>query len=197
MPTPPNRAIASRITRLAIVRDRRGITAMSFAVMAFALLGFVALSTEVAGWIFLKTTAQAAADGAAVAAVLALNAGNDAQTAAGDAVARNGFAAGAVTVLNPQAPDPTATPPVLASAQAVVSVSVAPLIAGLFTGSSAIAINAAATASMRQMLVGGTACVLSTSGDLTIAASQTVLFSPVRMCRMPAMRRQSTSPLAR
>ena len=93
-------------------------------------------------------------------------------------MARNGFAAGAVTVLNPQVPDPTATPPVLASAQAVVSVSVAPLIAGLFTGSSAVAINAAATASMRQMLVGGTACVLSTSGDLTIAASQTVVFSP-------------------
>ena len=168
----PGRSILTGITRAAVVRDRRGITAMTFAVMAFVLLGFVALSTEVAGWIFLKTTAQAAADGAAVAATLALNAGTDPLAAAQDAVSRNGFDPGTVTIASSTQPNPTANPPVLAQARAVVSVSVAPLIAGLFTGSNAIAINAGATAGMQPLNPGGTACVLSLTGDLTISAPQ-------------------------
>lgn len=166
------------IARFGIVRDRRGITAMTFAFMAFALLAFVGLSSEVGSWFFLKTQAQAAADGAAVAAVLALNAGTDPGAAAGDVMTLNGFATSAVSIVGtPQVPDYTASPPVLAQATVTVSLSVAPVIASLFVNASAITVNAQASATMLPL---GTACVLATSGDLTISVAQVNPASPTQ-----------------
>jgi len=171
----PLKTILPALLHAAIVRDRRGITAMTFAIMAFVLLGFVGFSTEVGGWFLARTGAQAAADGAAVAAAMtlnaALNAGSDttsaqalAQTAASDALALNMPSAASYTI-NVSFGTNDLTNPATPTATVLVSFQIPPLISAIFTGTSNINFNVEAAAGMQQL---GTACVLSTIGDLAV-----------------------------
>jgi hypothetical protein len=145
---------------------------MTFAVMAFVLLGFVGFSTEVGGWFLARTTAQAAADGAAVAAVLVLNGGgdlHDAQTAAAAAMASPNWSSATPYTLTVTAGTNQQTSPPTPTATTVVSFKIPALISMIFTGTSEVTVNVQSTAGMQTL---GSACVLSTQNDLTINAPQ-------------------------
>ncbi|MGH7735241.1 MAG: hypothetical protein ACREOE_16515, partial [Gemmatimonadales bacterium] len=163
-----------------MLRDRRGVTAMAFTLMATALIGFAALATEVGWWFMLHNAVQATADAAAMSAVLSADAANAAgaeidasavTAAAQDAATQNGF--GTATVTASGTANPSAR--VRTQAQATVSMSVHPRLTSLFLGSSGdITISAQATASVLPI---GPACVLSTAGDLTISQAQAWSFT--------------------
>ena len=157
--------------------DQRGVTAMTFAIVSFVLLGMTGLATEAGSWYLARGSAQAAADGAAVAAALALNAGSDPNAAAltaADSAVRNGFTNGgtvSVTVNIPPATGPFAGDAL--KAETIVTLRLPPLLARLFLGDD-ITINAGAVAALLPI---STACVLSTSttsngGDLVVNAPQ-------------------------
>ena len=117
--------------------DRRGATAVVFALGATALLGLVGLATEGGTWYLEKHHGQNAADAAAIAGVLALASGQDATTSANKAAALTGDTNG-LTVTTGIFNGPTfvanATP--ATAVKAVVSTSSAPLFAGLFLNSN-------------------------------------------------------------
>jgi Flp pilus assembly protein TadG len=85
--------------------DRRGATAITFAVTATALIGFAAIATEAGGWYLTRRSAQNAADAGARAGALALvlgpAAGRAAQitASAADLAGQNGFTADGATTL--------------------------------------------------------------------------------------------------
>src|SRR5208282_5538067 len=54
-----------------LARDRRGATALAFAVSAIVILGFAGLGTEVGIWYLVRRQAQGAADAASIAGALA------------------------------------------------------------------------------------------------------------------------------
>jgi Flp pilus assembly protein TadG len=83
-----------------LLRDRRGVTALIFALSAAALLGAAGLATEVGSWYLIRARAANAADAAALAGALQAAAGGnvaDVEAAANDAMSLNGFAQSAST----------------------------------------------------------------------------------------------------
>ena len=154
-------------------RDRRGVTAMTFATLSLVLLGFVSLGTEVGAWYLTRASVQSTADAAAVAAAVAINANPTdfagARAAGQNAAERNGYTDGATVVVTTNIPPATgvhAGDP--HAAEAIVSVQVSPLLTSLFaSGGITIARRAVAT-----ILPISPACVLTTSGDLTVSQGQ-------------------------
>jgi Flp pilus assembly protein TadG len=154
----PRRVVFRFTTPAALLRDRRGVTTMTFVILGFVMLGFTALCTEVGGWYLAQGAAQIAADSAAVAAAIA--ASGDPAAAEGAATASangNGYTA----VTTGQIVLRTGTP----ATQVTIKVPLTPLIAAFFLGTNAITVTATSVASQTQI---GTACVLSTASDLTI-----------------------------
>ncbi len=141
---------------------------MTFAVMAFSLLGLVGLTIEAGSWIMTRSAVQAAADGASIAAVLASNEGVDPIHAASDSLGRNGFVADGANVTVAISVTPTAGT-VLATAETTITTRTVPLLASLFVGESAFNIAARSGAGLQ---LAGSACVLSTASDLLINAPQ-------------------------
>src|SRR5689334_22665077 len=74
--------------------DRRGATALVFALGAMGLFGLVGLATEGGTWYLEKRHGQNGADTAASAGVLALVNGQNATTSAAKAAALTGYAGG-------------------------------------------------------------------------------------------------------
>jgi Flp pilus assembly protein TadG len=153
-------------------RDRRGVTALFFALTTAALLGFIGLATEVGSWYLARTEAYNAADAAATAGVLALaiNPGDaSAATAAATyIVQQNGFTVPGT--------NPPASPPAdgnyagnTAATEVWVSATFSPLLASLFSNQSTITVTARAVG---LLATPGYACALAISGGLTIAQSQ-------------------------
>lgn len=181
--------------RLALFRlagDRHGVTALTFAVSAVVLLGFVALATEVGIWYLTRVQAYNAADAAAIAGALAVVAGDDPVTAATYVAQQNGYTAAAfsaqctpsssalsVCINNPPVSGnyaPSGTPPTnltaaqLATAtEVMVSIPFVPILARLFTGGTTITVSARAVAIVGPV---DNACVVSLTGELDIATPQ-------------------------
>jgi len=154
--------------------DRRGVTAIVFAVSATVLLGVIGLATEVGTWYLARAQAYNASYAAAVAGALAASEGGDtgaAQQAALDVALSNGYSNASVTI-NQQSP----TNP--AAWEVQVTVNVAPLIARLFTSLTNIAVTASAVGAVMPV---GNACALSLSGDLQITQPQ-VGFYNINRC---------------
>jgi Flp pilus assembly protein TadG len=155
-----------------LLRDRRGVTALFFAVSATVLLGFVGLATEVGTWYLARVEAYNAADAAATAAALALaispGDASAAENAATDIVLRNGFTL--------PAGNPPISPPVdgnyvgnAAATEVWVSVNFSPVLASLFTSQSRVTVTARAVGLLGSA---GSACALAIAGGLTIAQAQ-------------------------
>jgi Flp pilus assembly protein TadG len=158
--------------RLGLVKDHRGATALFFAVIVTAMLGFIGLATEVGAWYLARIEAYNAADAAASAAALALalhpaDAGA-AVSAATDIVQKNGFA---VPVGSPPVSPPVAGQYAgnAAAAEVWVSVNFTPVLASLFTNRSTLTITAHAVGLLGSP---GYACALAISGGLQIAQAQ-------------------------
>jgi Flp pilus assembly protein TadG len=163
------RWISCRLQWLSCLRsvagDRRGVTAMVFAVSAVGLLGMVGLGTEVGAWYLARSAADNAADAAACAAALAVSNGSSYQDAGLNTAAADGYAAGgpvAVTVNNPPATGGYAGNP--AAAEVVIDTTFTPVVAGLFTK----AIPTVASRSVAMVEPVGNACAVSLTGDMQI-----------------------------
>jgi len=172
----PRLSLRFRSMLAAAIRDRRGITGITFGVMALVLIGLVGLSTEGGMWLMTRSALQAGADGAAIAGSLAVNespthSASVAEPAADDALARNGW------TVNPPTVTATVTSltasPTGSVASSVVEVDmtaqIVPLFSGLFVGNEAFN---AVVRSVAGLVPIETACVLSTAADLTVAAAQ-------------------------
>jgi Flp pilus assembly protein TadG len=171
-----------RLAFAAMARDRRGATAMVFAVSAVAIIGFVAMGTEVGNWYLQQMTAQNAADSAAISGALvaaqdiAANKSSgtvtsDAMAAATSGASLNGFAtAGAMTVTPEYPPTFSSYASTAGATQADVSVSITPILASLFTSST----PTVATRSIGLVTTNPTnpACALSTTYDMQITKAQ-------------------------
>jgi len=145
---------------------------MIFAVSAVAILGMVGVGTEVGAWYLARSAADNAADAAACAAALAISVGSPYDAAAIDSASDNGYtSSGTVTVT---ANNPPATGNYTTNnhaAEVLINVTFSPILASLFT-------KATPTVASRSVAIVepiGTACVLSTTGDLQITANQTAL----------------------
>lgn len=146
-------------------RDRRGASAVAFAASAMVIMGFVGLATEGGLWYLGRRNAQNAADAAAVAGALAVTYNANAETAAANSAASNGFPnTGNTTVTTIVTP---ATVTDTAKVQVTVTQQMTPYISAVFT-TTPVTVGATAIA---QVKVTGAACVLSTSGDLTISGA--------------------------
>jgi Flp pilus assembly protein TadG len=155
--------------------DRRGATALVFALGAMGLLGLVGLATEGGGWYLEKRHGQNGADAAASAGVLALANGQDATTSGARAAALTGYASGvAITTgiytIGTASFQPNATSAANA-VKAVVTTARAPLFSGLFRGSSAVTIRETAIA---MMAATGPVCMLAGAGGLSFGGSTSV-----------------------
>src|SRR5580658_1563754 len=64
----------------ALLHDRRGVSALVFALSALVIIGFVGFATEAGVWYEVRRTAQGAADAAAIAGALAANPTNNSGT---------------------------------------------------------------------------------------------------------------------
>jgi hypothetical protein len=141
---------------------------MAFAVSAVAMLGVIALATEVAGWYVARTEAYNAADAAAIAGALAIAAAADPSEAATSVAASNGFSTGGSVTVATEYPS-TGTYAGNTSAYEVdISETFSPILANLFT-SVIPTVNASAVAMITPV---GAACVLSQFGDLNITKAQ-------------------------
>jgi Flp pilus assembly protein TadG len=145
---------------------------MTFAVAGLVLLGMIALAAEGGSWYLIATRAQNAADAAAIAGALgaataAANGASNtaieaaAQAAAIDTANRNGFANVTDTV-----PSSGNYAGVATANQVTINVPITPYLVSLFT-SATPSVSAQAVGYVNT---GATACVLSTTGDLTISA---------------------------
>jgi hypothetical protein len=155
-----------------LLTDKRGVTALMFALTAAAILGVVGLATEVGAWYLARAQAQNAADAAAIAASLASVNGTDPAAEAENVVSRNGLTKARVTpiVLTPDGSN-------LAATQVTVSMDFSPLLASLFTRST-VTVSAAAMGIVGP--VGSRnpnpyACALSLDGNLLITQNQNAL----------------------
>jgi Flp pilus assembly protein TadG len=155
--------------------DRRGATAIVFALGATVLLGLVGLGTEGGTWYLEKRHGQNAADAAATYGALAL-ASNSASTTIGtDATAwvksTYSYATGEATVTrgNYNATSNTFTQNASGNAiQALVTRTPSRLFSGLFLSTDPI-ISETAVAVVNTN--GGNACVLAKNGGLSFAGS--------------------------
>ena len=145
--------------------DRRGASAVAFAASAMVIMGFVGLATEGGLWYLGRRTAQNAADAAAVAGALAAAYNANAETAALNSAASNGFTnTGNTTVTANLTP---ATSSESAKVQVFVSQQMTPYISAAFM-TTPVTVGATATAQLKSI---GASCVLSTTGDLTISGT--------------------------
>ncbi len=90
-----------------LARDRRGVTSLTFAVAAAAILGMAGMATEGGVWYSARQRGQNASDAAASAGAIALAAGGsaaDAIAVATDIASRNGFGSGGATGVTVNAP---------------------------------------------------------------------------------------------
>jgi Flp pilus assembly protein TadG len=168
-------------------RDRRGVTALVFAVCATFLLGFVALATEAASWYLARLQAYNVADAAAIAGALAAGfqvgaSGNPATyssdlSATAEAAATyvatiNGFTTGQSSLAGATNVNVSASYNQTAgTSQVSISMSFIPLLASV-VNSSTIFVMASAVAQLEPV---GYACALSLEGDLTITIAQSGL----------------------
>jgi Flp pilus assembly protein TadG len=163
---------SDRVERpVTFLHDRRGVTALMFALIATALLGIVGLGTEVGSWYVAQSQAQNAADAAAMsgaiaaASAVASGSGTD-PISAGQAAAATEAEANGYSLANPASVSATVPPQVTAT----VNVSITPLLASLFRGSSQFTITAVAGGQLEPY---GTACVLSLgTGPLNVYQDQ-------------------------
>jgi Flp pilus assembly protein TadG len=150
--------------------DRRGATAVVFALGATALLGLVGLGTEGGTWYLEKRHGQNAADAAATYGALEIASGTLGTTAASDATSfvtsstTFGYTTGEVSVT-----------PIsyngMPAIKAVVTRTPAPLVSSLFLGSGpSISETAVAVVSTD----GGNACILGLAGGVSFAGSTQV-----------------------
>jgi Flp pilus assembly protein TadG len=155
----------------AVLRDRRGATALVFAGSAVSVFGLVALATEGGNWYFTQRNARSAADMAAMAGAasyLRTTAGKSAaaEAAARDTAGRNGFVTGAGTNVDvkveswtpPSPPFPAGTSALPGTVRVTIVQTVPTFLSGLLLGSDAVTIRVAARAAIVQ---GGPACVLA------------------------------------
>jgi len=94
----------SAVSRL--LRDRRGVSAVTVAIIFPVMIGFAGLGVDTGMWYTIKRQNQSAVDAAAISAAYELLAGktdvaNDLTPAASEAAARNGYAGNAPTVIYP------------------------------------------------------------------------------------------------
>jgi Flp pilus assembly protein TadG len=165
------RGIWPRWGRLAggLAADRRGVTAMFFAVIAVSLLGIVSFATEVGTWYLTRSAADNAADASAIAAALAISANAPPQDAATDTASDNGYTAGATVTVTSNIPPATGNYTTNnAAAEVLINVTVTPILATLF-GSVTPTVASRSVAIVQQI---SNACVLSTIGDMQITAHQ-------------------------
>ncbi len=152
-----------------LARDRRGVTAMLFAVTAVAVLGVVGLATEAGAWYLARSAADSTADAAAAAAALAVFNGADYLAAATDSASGNGYATGATVTVNANHPPATGSYTTnAAAAEVLINVTFTPILSNLFTGLT----PSVASRSVAMVEPVGTACVLSTIGPLLITQKQ-------------------------
>ncbi|MBW8269078.1 TadG family pilus assembly protein [Caldovatus aquaticus] len=206
-PARPGGAAAARRRPLrAVLRDRRGATALVFAASAVALFGFAALATEGGNWYFNHRNARSAADMAALAGASAYARASTDNKSAAEAVAKltaqnNGFVSGTDSGTNattkvtvdvgvwtpPSPPYPAGSSAVPGSVRVTIERQVPTFLAGLFLGSDAVTIRVRATAAVLDN--GGEACILATAvsgigldmiGTADVKASNCVLHSNSR-----------------
>lgn len=149
----------------ALRRDRKGASAVAFAASAMVIMGFVGLATEGGLWYLGRRNAQNAADAAAVAGALAATYNANATTAAINSATSNGFPNAGDTAVTVTLTPATTTE--TAKVQVTVTQAMTPFISAIFT-STPTTVGATAMAQVKST---GTACVLSTSGDLTISGT--------------------------
>jgi Flp pilus assembly protein TadG len=162
-----------------LAADRRGVTAMMFAISAIAIIGFVGLGTEAGSWYLIRSAQDNAADAAACAAALvAADKASDPNItdaditdAATGVATQNGYTADkSITVQ-------VNTPPASGNyagnslaAEVLISSTANPVISSIFSRATpTIASRAVAMVENNGI---GAACVLSTVGDLNIWQSQ-------------------------
>jgi Flp pilus assembly protein TadG len=123
-----------RSTCRGLAGDRRGVTAVMFAVSAMVVLGFVGLAAEGGTWYFEKRHGQNAADAAAIAGALALAASQDPSVSGSKVAAATDPVASSVVVTSGTFSNPTftggATP--ANAVQAVVTTNLTPQFSALF-----------------------------------------------------------------
>jgi Flp pilus assembly protein TadG len=148
--------------------DRRGATAIVFAVGATALFGMVGLATEGGTWYLEKRHGQNAADAAAFSGVLALAGGENATTSGNKAAALEGYSTGVTIttgIVSGGSFTANATP--ASAVKAVVTKSSPRLFSGLF-GSGNVTITESAVASLAAT---GPVCMLAHGGGLSLGGS--------------------------
>ena len=167
-----------------MVRDRRGVTAVTFAIMAVVLLSLVGLTAEAGLWIMTRNGEQIVSDNAAIAAALSVyeasgqsGAAAIASSAAEDSISLNGWDSASnqpmpfsTNVIYPPATNPVANAVSVVETQVIAQIQ--PIIATLLTKDST-PFNAGVQ-SIAGLVPIGSACVLSTgsANDLTIGAGQ-------------------------
>ena len=185
------RHLKRRMWPLRLFTDRRGATAMMFSVSALAVLGLVGLATEVGTWYLAWSRAQNAADAAALAGALAAAASNAANgpcttgstcataiqsaanSAATDTARRNGYTNGAVNgefTYTVSTPTPSLS---LGSTSSWLINEVQIAVAVNQTYITSIFNNVLPTLATQSVAYVNTspACVLSTTGQLTITSN--------------------------
>jgi Flp pilus assembly protein TadG len=148
--------------------DRRGVTAVVFAICATVFLGMVGLATEVGAWYVGRLEAHGVADAVALAGALAAAAAPGSPAATFDPGSdqtalpfKATFPHAIITVVASDSSNPTAT-------TIRVTVPFSPLLAALFTSEQTVTVAATAEAVVAPI---NTACALSLT-DLTISQNQ-------------------------
>jgi Flp pilus assembly protein TadG len=151
--------------------DRRGATALVFALGATALFGLVGLATEGGTWYLEKRHGQNAADAAAMAGVVALANGQNATTSGTKVAALTGDTNGlAITTGIFSSGTFTAGATPATAVKAVITSSRTPLFSGLFLN-SAVTISESAVATLAAT---GPVCMLAGKGGLSFGGSTSV-----------------------
>lgn len=157
--------------------DRRGATAVMFALGATSVLGLAGLATEGGSWYMVRRHAQNTADAAAYAGALTLGYGgnNTAINATGQQFAsRNGFSAavGATVVIN----HPPASGSQAGNANAVQAIitQTEPRRFAALLGPGNVSI---VTAAVADIMASGNACVLTLANSLGFQGNTTVTAS--------------------
>lgn len=165
--------------------DRRGATAVVFALAGTIVIGFVGLGTEGGTWYLTRRNAQNAADAAAYAGAVRLsstqtnlgislaNARTQAVAAATDTATQNSFTTGTSSTIVT-----VATPPVAPSSfagnitavQVTVQRTRPRMLSGLFLTSDPVIIARGVASLLSQ----GPACMLALGGGLSIGGNATV-----------------------
>ena len=152
------------LTLRRLAADRRGVTALVFAVSAVAVLGLVGLGAEAGTWYLEKRHGQNAADAAAIAGALALAAGQDPGVSGIAAAAANGESNVLITLGVFSAPATFTRDATPANAvQAVVTTSATPLFSAVFLGQQQVRQGITISETAVAMVTDTPACILAGS----------------------------------